>query len=146
MNDQSIVDASGEPICDKGPIYALAYVGAKELALLFLNSLAIGGVLLTQTMLTITHYRCYAKLARMSEQKLESVTEQMFPILYGRRVYWCYMLSVVALALLYIALAAARQQAGMPEMGFLLLWGACYVWGWQINMLEGFQITSSVSK
>ena len=43
---------------------------------------------------TITHHRCYTKLARKSEQVLDPVTEQMFPVLYGRRVYWFYALSV----------------------------------------------------
>jgi hypothetical protein len=143
MNDQSIVDASGEPICDKGPINALSYMGAREFALLFLNTLAIGGVLLTQTMLTITHHRCYTKLARKSEQTLDPVTEQMFPLLYGRRVYWCYMLSVFAQAIFYITLSFARQEAGMPELGFAFLWGACYVWGWQINMLDDYNFHTS---
>lgn len=143
MNDQSIVDASGDPICDKGPITALSYLGAREFALLFLNTLAIGGVLLTQTMLTITHHRCYKKLARKSEQTLDAVTEQMFPLLYGRRVYWFYMLSVCAQAALYIALSFARQEAGMPELGFAFLWGACYVWGWQINTLDDYNFHTS---
>ena len=201
----AIQDVSGEPICDKGPINALSYVGGKELFLLFLNTITISGVLLTQTMrtptthpslrtavcycmhdmyadgcadvptdelhlaatylgctsaahalhrsawllpcglssdrlcagrlcgsvvvyclrtlpafcalcaavcgcvcggyiytcvmhhhqsVTITHHRCYTKLARKSEQVLDPVTEQMFPVLYGRRVYWFYALSV----------------------------------------------------
>ena len=89
-------------------------------------------------MLTITHHRCYTKLARKSEQKLDAVTEAMYPILYGRRVYWFYSLSVAAQAALYMTLSMARQEAGMPELGFALLWGAFYVFGWQLNMLDDY--------
>ena len=31
----------------------------------------------------------------------------------------------------------------MPEVGFALLWVACYVWGWQINMLDDYNFHTS---
>ena len=59
-------------------------------------------------------------------------------MLYGQPVYRCFVIALATQVILYTSLAFARQAAGMPELGFFVLWMSFYIWGWQINMLDDY--------
>ena len=114
------------------------YGSAGELLLVFLLTVTIAAVMLTQIMLAKTHHRCYTKVARKSEQVLLDIDAEKFPSLYGQPVYRCFVIALATQVILYTSLAFARQAAGMPELGFFVLWMSFYIWGWQINMLDDY--------
>jgi hypothetical protein len=81
--------------CHGGLFEALTQVSPVEGLLILWDAIVYGVVLLTQTMLAITHHRCYTKLARTANESLKPHEEYSFPVLYGKRVHKAYIFMLV---------------------------------------------------
>ena len=133
-------------VCAGGPFAALRHLGPVDALLCMWYLIAYGGVMLTQNMLAVTHYRCYTKLARTSEERLRQDEEFQFPLLYGKRIYNLYLMAMGTQVLLYISIGLARDAAGMPELVFFMLWFGCYALGCQINLLDDYSLHTKFVK
>ena len=129
--------------CDKGMLQAFWSLEALEFMIFVLCLGAYGAVMLTQIMLSVTHYRALTKLTRRTEDEVRPEEEVQWTVLYGARLFTRYRVTVLCEFALYVTLLAARQPAGMPEGVFAMLWAAYYVWGLQLNMADDFHFHTS---